>query len=148
MLGGTTTPEVPLRYDPEPAARICYAALRQLREEQALAAGEPPASAKNRRGPVWNLLVKAEQGWYIRFAELARRGILPRDIHADWQGSLLEEDWKPGPEADHDKRTHPELADWEDLDDMFKARFSLFQIMAVGMEFSAYLGGLCLVITT
>ena len=115
-----------MSYDPEPAARVAYAAVRQLREEQGC-----------RRGPVWNLLLREEQGWYVRHAERALMGLLPHEIQDAWRIDLTECGdealrWTAGQEIDHVKRTHPELALWGFLDERYRRRFSVIQFNAVG----------------
>jgi hypothetical protein len=117
------------RYDPAPAARVAYAAVRQLREEQGCT-----------RGPVWCLLVREEQSWYIRHVERALMGLEPRQIQDAWRVDLTEyegEDeaarWRVGPEIDHVKRTHPELAEWRFLEEIYRRRFFVIQAITVGV---------------
>jgi hypothetical protein len=113
-------------YDPAPAARVAYAAVRQLREEQGC-----------RRGPVWNLLLLEERAWYLRHAERALMGLLPHQVQDAWRMDLTEfapeeERWTVGPEIDHAKRTHPELDYWEALAEPYRRRFFVIQMNAVG----------------
>ena len=115
-----------MSYDPEPAARVAYAAVRQLREEQGC-----------RRGPVWGLLLPEERSWYVCHAERALMGLLPHEIQAAWRADLTEfgtggQRWTVGQEIDHVKRTHPELAEWGYLDARYRRRFSIIQYNAVG----------------
>lgn len=110
-----------MRFDPEPVARVCYAALRQLREEQGC-----------RRGPVWSLLVAPERDWYVRAAARAASGWLPEEIQAEWRRELELEGWKPGPDIDHVKRTHPEMAGWEDLGEDLRRRYLVIQMVTTG----------------
>ena len=130
-----------MSYDPEPAARVAYAAVRQLREEQGC-----------RRGPVWNLLLREEQGWYVRHAERALMGLLPHEIQDAWRTDLTEclpqwLRWTVGPEIDHAKRTHPELARWRYLGERYRRRFSVIQFNAVGfyVDIPAWSGDLACV---
>lgn len=104
------------------AARICYAAIRQLREEQGCC-----------RGPVWNLLPQAEQSWYAQAVARARRGWMPRQVHEAWRAELEEAGWRPGPEIDHCFKTHPELIPWDDLDGKYRLRFVLLQMNATAL---------------
>jgi hypothetical protein len=110
-------------YDPDPAARICYAAIRQLREEQ----GYP-------RGPVWGLLVREEQRWFRDAALRAWRGWVAHEIQGAWREELVEDGWTVAPEIDHVKRTHPELDPWEHLEEKFRRRFVVLQLMAAGLD--------------
>ena len=116
-----------MRY--EQAARVCHAAIRQLREEQ----GSP-------RGPVWGLLVAEERGWYLRAVELAAAGCTPASVHRQWMASLLAAGWSAGPDIDHAKRTHPDLLPWEDLGEDARRRFFLLQMVAIGLYLPVYAG--------
>lgn len=109
-------------FSPEQVARICYAALRQLREEQGCS-----------RGPVWGLLTKAEQLWYVQCVERARMGMLPAQIHQAWLDDMTEDGWSCAPDIDHVKKTHPELAQWEDLDGKYRRRFIVMQMWAAAL---------------
>lgn len=110
-------------YDPDPAARICYAAIRQLREEQ----GCP-------RGPVWTLLVREEQRWFRDAALRAWRGCRPWQIHDAWRAELIDAGWTVAPDIDHVKKTHPELEPWAALEEKFRRRFFVVQLMAAGLD--------------
>lgn len=103
----------------EQVARIFYAALRQLREEQGCA-----------RGPVWSLLTREEQAWYVRSVELARKGLLPQHIHEAWASEMTDAGWACGPEIDHVNHTHPELANWDVLGAKYRLRFIALQMWA------------------
>jgi hypothetical protein len=114
--------------DPEPAARVAYAAVRQLRAEQGCL-----------KGPVWDLLLREEQEWYILHAGRAMMGLMAREIQDAWREDLTvgrppERRWRHGPQIDHSLRTHPELAHWNVLDDRFRRRFFVIQMNAVGMN--------------
>lgn len=109
-----------MRY--EQAARVCHAAIRQLREEQG-----------GRRGPVWGLLVAEERGWYLRAVERAVLGCTPDSVHRQWAEDLLAAGWQAGPEIDHGKRTHPELVPWGSLDEAARRRFFLLQMVTIGL---------------
>lgn len=111
-----------------PSARVWYAAVRQLREEQGLL-----------RWPEWPFLTGEEQRWYVRHAERALMGMLPRQIHGAWRADLTGDPdpamrWQPGPEVDHVKRTHPDLGSWDDLPGDARSRFCLVQVIAVGLH--------------
>lgn len=110
------------RLSHEQVARIFYALLRQLREEQG-----------NHRGPVWNLLTTEEQGWYERSIELARMGLAPAQIHAAWAADAAQDGWRCGPEIDRDGKTHPEMAHWDELDGKYRLRFILLQMVTTGL---------------
>lgn len=116
-----------MRY--EQAARVCHAAIRQLREEQG-----------GHRGPVWGLLVAEERGWYLRAVERSAAGCTPASVHRLWMTDLLADGWEPGPEIDHAKRTHPDLVPWEALDEGARRRFFLLQMMAIGLYLPVYGG--------
>lgn len=104
------------RYRHEDVARVCYAAIRTLREVQG-----------HGRGPVWNLLTDAEQQWYILCVELARQGLLPEQIHASWAASLAADGWRYGPQINHADKTHPELTEWSSLTPERRVKFSIIQ---------------------
>lgn len=110
-------------YDPDPAARICYAAIRQLREEQGCSLG-----------PVWALLVREEQSWFRDAALRAWRGWRPWQIHDAWRSELIEDGWQVAPEIDHAKKTHPELHPWEHLEEKFRRRFFMLQWTVAGLN--------------
>jgi len=110
------------RLSHEQVARIFYALLRQLREEQGY-----------QRGPVWNLLTAEEQGWYERSIELARMGLLPAQIHASWASDAGQDGWTCGPEIDRNGKTHPEMASWDELDSRYRLRFILLQMVTTGL---------------
>ncbi|MCW2930001.1 MAG: RyR domain [Actinomycetia bacterium] len=117
-----------LRYSPATSARVWYAAVRQLQEEHGLLPG-----------PEWHLLVPEERCWYVRHAERALLGMLPREVHGAWRADLTGDPdpsarWQPGPEADHVKRTHPDLERWDDLPGDARSRFRLLQLIAVGLH--------------
>jgi hypothetical protein len=109
-----------MRY--EQAARVCYAAIRQLREEQG-----------GKRGPVWGLLVAEERGWYLRAVERSALGCTPASVHRSWVAELTAAGWLHGPEIDHGKRTHPDLVPWEVLGEPARRRFFLLQMVAIGL---------------
>jgi hypothetical protein len=109
-------------YDPEQAARVCYAAIRQLREEQGCS-----------RGPVWNLLVPEERIWYRMAVQRAISGSSPDRIQDAWREEMMARGWTAGPEIDHVKKTHPELREWDALDWDMRRRFFLLQMMTMGM---------------
>jgi hypothetical protein len=109
-----------MRY--EQAARVCYAAIRQLREEQG-----------GKRGPVWGLLVAEERGWYLRAVERSALGCTPASVHHSWMAELADSGWLHGTEIDHVKRTHPDLVPWEALDVLARRRFFLLQMVAIGL---------------
>lgn len=109
-------------YTHEQAARVCYAAVRQLREEQG---GE--------RGPVWSLLVSDEQAWYLRFVEQAMTGRPLSRIHDDWYRELTAAGWREGPSTDHAKRTHPDLLPWTTLSEGVRRRLYLIQMITLGL---------------
>jgi hypothetical protein len=127
-----------MQYNPEPAARVAYAAVRQLREEQGC-----------RRGPVWNLLLREERDWYVRHAERALMGLLPHQVQDAWRMDLTEFAadelrWTVGQEIDHTKRTHPELDHRAVLGEQYRRRFFVIQMNAVGfyVDFPAWSGDL------
>jgi hypothetical protein len=106
-----------LRYRHEDVARVCYAAIRQLREVQG-----------DGRGPVWDLLTDEEQRWYILQVELARQGLLPEQVHNRWAAILRDDGWIQGPEVNLPKRTHPELTEWSGLSSEKRLRYSIIQM--------------------
>lgn len=109
-------------YEPEQAARVCHAAIRQLRDEQ----GFP-------RGPVWKLLVKEEQRWYVQAVNRAASGWLPSEFHDEWRRELLDAGWTAGPEIDHVKKTHPHLVPWDDLIEPVRRQLFVLQMNTTGM---------------
>ncbi len=109
-------------YNPEQAARVAYAAFRQLREEQG---GE--------RGPVWHLLVSDEQAWFIRFVELVMAGERLFAIHDQWYEKLTAAGWREGPRIDHVKRTHPDLLPWRTLPEHVQRRLYVVQMITLGL---------------
>lgn len=111
-----------MRYGPEQAARVAYAAIRQLREEQGC-----------QRGPVWALLVGEERAWYRAHIERAASGMLTAEMHGAWRRELEAEGWTAAPEIDHLKRTHPELVPWDALTEQQRRRFFVLQMLAVGL---------------
>lgn len=106
-----------MRYRNEDVARVCYAAIRQLREIHG-----------DERGPVWSLLTDEEQRWYILQVELTRQGLLPEQVHARWAASLAEDGWVQDRDVNPPKRTHPELTEWSALSLECRLRFSLIQM--------------------
>lgn len=106
-----------MRYRHDQVARVCYAALRQLREEQG-----------GSRGPVWDLLTDQEQQWYILLVELARQGLMPVNIHGTWCARLIQDGWTRGGEISHSKRVHPELTEWSDLTAEQRMRYTVIQM--------------------
>jgi hypothetical protein len=106
--------------DPASAARVCYAAVRQLRAEHG-----------QRRGPVWALLCEEERAWYIRDAERTWAGLVPRRVHEAWRDDMERLGWKPGTETDHCLLTHPDLRPWEELTDSSQRRYLVIQMIIV-----------------
>lgn len=109
-------------YTHEQAARVCYAAVRQLREEQ-----------DGGRGPVWSLLVHDERDWYRRFVEQVRTGRPLSRIHDDWYQELTAAGWREGPSIDHAKQTHPDLLPWRTLPERVRRRLYLVQMITLGL---------------
>jgi hypothetical protein len=109
-------------YNPEQAARVAYAAVRQLREEQG---GE--------RGPVWSLLVHDERVWYLRFVELVMTGRRLSLIHDEWYQELSAAGWREGPKIDHAKRMHPDLLPWTTLAEHVQRRLYVIQMITLGL---------------
>lgn len=120
-----------MSHDPAQVARICYAAIRQLREERGL-----------RKGPVWSLLISQEREWLIDAVRRTHIGLHPRRVFEFWRTDLEADGWKEGRDIDFEKRTHPALRDWDDLDQDVRDQFVLLQLMAVGMELSPIMSGL------
>ena len=48
-------------------------------------------------------------------AARARPGQSPRQLHDSWKAYFTRLGWKRGPARDPMKKTHPDLADWDDL---------------------------------
>lgn len=116
-------------YEPEQAARVCYAAVRQLREEQG-----------DRRGAAWDLLPGQEREWYCRAMERAASGMLPAGIHGAWRRELEADGWIEAPDISHADRTHPELVPWDALGEPSRRRFFLMQMIACGLFLDIPLG--------
>ena len=110
-------------YDPARAARVCYAAIRQLREEQGFD-----------KGPVWRLLVVAEQDWLCEACNLAANGWMSYEIFAEWRRVRELDGWRLGQEIDHAKKTHPELVDWKTLPEDVQQRYFLLQMMTSALH--------------
>lgn len=108
--------------DPERAARVAYAAVRQLREEQG-----------DRRGPVWEMLVPRERLWYRTAVSRVASGVSLSEVHAEWCEFLEADGWAYGPVEDHVKRTHPGLAPWSSLPESLRRRLFLLQMITMGM---------------
>lgn len=111
-----------MSFDPEGTARVAYAAIRQLREEQGQA-----------RGPVWEMLVPGERLWYLRAVGLAAMGVRLPDIHADWRSRLEEEGWGHGPDTDHVKKIHPGLLAWDALPASERRKLSVLQMITMAL---------------
>lgn len=109
-------------FDPERVARVAYAAIRQLREEQGY-----------QRGPVWELLVTEERGWYRAAVQDLAFGVRLAAVHETWRLRLEQAGWTYGPEADHVKRTHPGLVPWSALPEHLKRRLSVAQMITMAL---------------
>jgi hypothetical protein len=59
-------------------------------------------------------------GWHremlARRVRLIRQGCSPADVQADWVECMLAQGWKPGPVKDLEKKEHPNLRDYAELD--------------------------------
>jgi hypothetical protein len=116
-------------FDSERAARVAYAAIRQLREEQGQS-----------RGPVWELLVPEERSWYRRAVELAAIGVRLPNIHDDWRRGLEQSGWACGPDIDHVKKSHPGLLPWPALSDDQRRRLSVLQMITMALSLDVMSG--------
>jgi hypothetical protein len=109
-------------FDHERIARVAYAAIRQLREEQ----GHP-------RGPVWELLVTEERAWYRAAVHDLAFGVRLAAVHDEWRARLEAAGWTYGPDVDHVKKTHPGLVPWSALPEPLKRRLSLAQMITMAL---------------
>ena len=109
-----------MRYTHEQVARVCYAAVRQLAQEN----GMPGR-------PVWGLLCAAERGWWVQAVVRARGGMLPEQIQEAMRLELLADGWQPGEAVDHARKIHPGLVPWHDMGINLRKQFQLLQMNAV-----------------
>jgi hypothetical protein len=109
-------------FDPERAARVAYAAIRQLREEQG-----------DERGQEWESLAAEDQSWYRRAVGLAAIGVRLPDIHADWCRGMESSGWSYGPELDRERRAHPGMLPWTALSGAQRHRLSVLQMITMAL---------------
>jgi len=83
--------------------------------------------------PLWPLLRPVERGWWVRRADLACSGLVPREIYETWCAEMLAAGWRAGPAVDHAAKTHPFLAGWGELPDEYRSLFYVLQMTAVSM---------------
>lgn len=111
-----------MRYAHEQVARVCYAAIRQLAEEQ-----------QQPRMPSWNRLRPAERYWWVQSVARARMGMMPEQIQDALRLDLLAEGWRPGEAVDHEQKIHPVLVPWRDMHIKRRIQFQVLQMNAVAL---------------
>jgi hypothetical protein len=95
------------RYTDEQVAEVCHGAF----------AGLQAATGDNFPSPPWlhlapDLKAAAVEG--VRRVRQLGSSLSARDHHQEWVGYMTALGWSRG-RRDAEKRTHPDLADWEDL---------------------------------
>ena len=107
-----------MRYSDEQVAQVCHAANIALQAVQEPDGGTAPS------GP-WLDEPAGRQRIVIDGVLAARRGITPREHHANWVADMRALGWTPGPK-DPVAKTHPNLRDYSELSQEQRDKDRLF----------------------
>ena len=96
-------------------ARVCHEANRVLQRFL----GEPVNLA-------WDWCNDALQESVVAGVERAVKGSNPKELHDAWRKYRESQGWIYGPEKDAQKKTHPNLVPWSELDPMQRRKDFVF----------------------
>lgn len=120
------------RYSDEIVAMVCHDATVAMQKAHELMRLEGTDAVPT--GPFMylhpDLLAAAVDG--VQRARRIGTSLSPRDHHDEWAGFLIARGWRRGPK-DPEGKTHPNLADWDDLDPEQRDKDRVFMGIVVSL---------------